>query len=94
MHDDVSPTGRLGGLAMTGQVRNWVRLVKGKPKFDHKALRDPSFTRAERDVAAKAAGKVTGMPQRALLSGDKARTVPISPPSDPDYLRNENIAYL
>ncbi len=79
---------------MTGQVRNWVRLVKGKPKFDHKALRDPSFTPAERDVAAKAAGKVTGMPQRALLSGDKARTVPISPPSDPEYLRNENIAYL
>ena len=30
VHDDVSPTGRLGGLAMTGQVRNWVWLVKGK----------------------------------------------------------------
>ncbi len=38
--------------------------------------------------------RLTGMPQRALLSGDKARTVPISPPSDPEYLRNENIAYL
>ena len=89
VHDDVSPTGTLGGLAMTGWVRNWARLVMGKPKFDRKALHDPSFTPTERDAASKAAGKVTGMPQRAPLSGDNARTMPISVPSDPKCPQQE-----
>jgi len=35
--DDVSPTGKPGGLAMRGQVRNWARLVKGKPGFNRQA---------------------------------------------------------
>ncbi len=35
--DDRSPTGKPGGLAMRGRVRNWARLVKGKPVFDKDA---------------------------------------------------------
>ncbi len=34
VYDDVRPTGRPGGLAMRGKVRNWARMVKGKPVFD------------------------------------------------------------
>jgi hypothetical protein len=82
--DDLSPFGRPGGMAMRGKVRNWARLVKGKPKFDRKALHDPDFTPSERDVAAKAAGIVTGTPQRVASSGDNDRTVPISLPEGPE----------
>ena len=81
VYDDVSPTGRPGGLAMTGRIRNWARLVKGKPKFDQKAQIDPVFTPAESNVVTKAAGTVT--PQRAASSGDQAPTVPVSLQVDP-----------
>jgi hypothetical protein len=74
--DDLSPFGNPGGLAMTGRVRNWARLINGKPKFDQKAAREPDFTPAERNVVAEAAGRVTGSPQRVPSSGDKARTKP------------------
>ncbi len=37
---DVSLTGKPGGLVMTGQVRNWVRLARGKLWFDKDALRE------------------------------------------------------
>ena len=83
--DDRSPFGKPGGLAMTGRVRNWVRLVNGKPKFDQKALHDPDFTPAESNVVAEAAGRVTGTPQRVPSSGDNAHTAPISPLHGPDY---------
>ena len=59
VRDNLSPFGNPGGLAMFGKVRNWARLVKGKPKFDQKAQIDPIFTLAERNVVAKAAGRVT-----------------------------------
>ena len=37
--DDVSPFGRPGGLALRGPVRNWARIVKGKPNgLDHTRL--------------------------------------------------------
>jgi len=57
-------------------------------------LHDPVFAPAERNTVAEAAGRVIEVSPRTPSSGDKARTVPISPPSDPEYLRNENIAYL
>ncbi len=40
---DVSPTGKPGGLAMCGKVRNWARLVNGKPTFDKNALSELDF---------------------------------------------------
>ncbi len=83
--DDVSPFGKPGGLAMRGKVRNWARLVNGKPKFDRKAVPNPDFTSAERSVVAEAAGRVTDTPQRVPSSGDQARTVPISRMEDPEY---------
>jgi hypothetical protein len=83
--DDLSPFDNPGGLAMTGRVRNWARLVNGKPKFDRKASPDPDFTPDERSVVVEAAGKVTGQPQRVPPSGDKARTAAISPPDGPNY---------
>ena len=88
--DDVSPTGKPGGLAMRGKVRSWARLVKGKPKLDRKAVLDPDFTPFERGVVAEAAGKVTGTPQRVPSSGDKARTAPISVPDGPEYSQEDD----
>ncbi len=56
--DDLSPLGNPGGLAMTGKVRNWARLVKGKPSFDRQAKSAPEFTPDEVDLIAHAAGRV------------------------------------
>ncbi len=92
VYDDRSPFGGPGGLAMRGRVRNRARLVKGKPKFDRKALHDPVFTPAERNVVAEAAGRVTGTPQRVPSSGDNARTAPISLQDGPEYLRKDDVA--
>ncbi len=90
--DDRSPTGKPGGLAMRGRVRNWARLVKGKSRFDRKALHDPVFTPAERNVVAEAAGRVTGTPQRVPSSGDNPRTAPISLQDGPEDPRKDDMA--
>ncbi len=90
--DDLSPLGNPGGLAMTGRVRNWARLVKGKPKFDQKAARDPDFTPVERNVVAVAAGRVMGSPQRVPSSGDKARTKPFPLRDAPEPIRKSKEA--
>ncbi len=58
MWDDLSPYGNPGGLAMTGKVRNWARLLKGKPSFDRQAKPAPEFTPDEVDLIAHAAGRV------------------------------------
>ncbi len=46
VHDDRSPFGHPGGLAMTGQVRNWASFEtpNGKPMFRMKSQPDPDFT--------------------------------------------------
>ncbi len=44
VYDDLSPTGKPGGLAMRGKVRNWSRLVKGKVTFDRQAKPATEFT--------------------------------------------------
>ncbi len=67
--DDLSPTGKPGGLAMRGKVRNWSRLVKGKPNFTRKARSDPDFTPDERQVIAQAAGKVVDFDETRPASG-------------------------
>ncbi len=63
--DDLSPFGKPGGLAMRGKVRNWARLVKGKPSFDGQAKPVPEFTPNDVDLIAQAAGRVA-LPQKAL----------------------------
>ena len=59
-HDNVSPTGRPGGLAMRGKVRNWASFEtpKGMPMFRMKSMPDPDFTLEQRATVAKAAGVV------------------------------------
>ncbi len=60
VYDDVSPTGKPGGLAMRGAVRNWASLdtPKGIPMFRMKSKPDPDFTPDQRAAVAKAAGVV------------------------------------
>ncbi len=69
VYDDVSPTGRPGGLAMTGRVRSWARLVKGKPNFTRKSQPAPDFTPDERHVIAQAAGTVVDLDEIRPASG-------------------------
>ncbi len=56
--DDVSPFGKPGGLAMTGRVRNWARLINGKPNFGRDASTEADFSPQDRDLIALAAGRV------------------------------------
>ncbi len=42
VYDDIDPFGRPGGLALTGQVRNWARLVNDKLSFDKDAPSNPT----------------------------------------------------
>ena len=60
VYDDLSPTGKPGGLAMRGKVRNWANLEtpKGMPMFRMKSKPDPDFTPEQRASVAKAAGVV------------------------------------
>ena len=73
--DDRSPTGNPGGLAMRGRVRNWARLVKGKPKFDKGAPSETDFSSGKRDMVAQATGRVTETdsprPENARTSADR-----------------------
>ncbi len=54
VHDDVSPTGRPGGLAMRGRVRSWAsfQTPKGMPMFRMKSNSDPDFTPEQRAAVA------------------------------------------
>ncbi len=58
VYDDVSPTGKPGGLAMRGKVRNWSRLGRGKVTFDRQAKPATEFTPKEVDLIARAAGRI------------------------------------
>ncbi len=60
VYDDLSPTGKPGGLAMRGKVRNWASLEtpNGKPMFRMKSKPDPNFTPEQRATVAKVAGVV------------------------------------
>ena len=61
--DDRSPSGKPGGLAMRGQVRNWASFEtpKGMPMFRMKSQPDPDFTPEQRAAVVKAAGVVVSM---------------------------------
>ena len=56
--DDVSPTGKPGGLAMRGRVRNWARFVKGEPIFTKDAPSEGDFLPQGRGMIAQTAGQV------------------------------------
>ena len=80
--DDVSPFGKPGGLAMRGKVRNWARLVKGKPTFGKDAPCETDFSSGERDMVAQAAGRVT---ETDSPRPENARTAATHPSDGPDH---------
>ena len=85
--DDLSPFGKPGGLAMTGRVRNWARLVNGKPSFDKDAPSEVDFSPHERDLIARAAGSVVEIDSSRP---DNGRTGATRPLGGPDYPQNED----
>ncbi len=80
--DNLSPTGRPGGLAMRGQVRNWARLVKETPTFGKDAPCKTDFSSGERDMVARAAGRVT---KTDSPRPENARTAATHPSDGPDH---------
>ncbi len=74
--DDRSPSGKPGGLAMRGQVRNWASFEtpRGMPMFRMQSEPGPDFTPEQRAALAKAAGVVvsTDADSRDTLSPGRA----------------------
>ncbi len=90
VYDDVSPTGRPGGLAMTGRVRSWARLVKGKPNFTRKSQPAPDFTPDERHVIAQAAGTVVDLDEIRPARGFSGAVCATSPSDGPEHPQKED----
>ncbi len=88
--DDISPFGNPGGLAMTGKVRNWARLVKGKPSFDRQAKPAPEFTPDEVDLIAHAAGRVLEASGTDSPAPGNARTDATRPSDGSDYPQEQD----
>ena len=81
--DDVSPFGKPGGLALRGRVRNWARIVKGKPKFNKDAPANADFSSQDRELIARAAGQVIDPAEIDSPAPDNARTARSRLPDDP-----------
>ncbi len=79
--DDLSPFSNPGGLAMRGRVRNWARLVNGKPVFDKDAPSAVDFSSHDRMLVAQAAGRMVDLTETDSVRPENARTAP-SAPSD------------
>ncbi len=90
--DDLSPFGKPGGLAMTGRVRNWARLVKGKPNFTRKAKPDSDFMPDEREVIARAAGTVVDMAGVPAASGLPGAVCVTRPADGPEHSQGQDDA--
>jgi hypothetical protein len=83
--DDRSPFGKPGGLAMRGRVRNWARLVKGKPVFNKDAPSEVDFSSHERELVARAAGRVVELTEVGPARPENERTAPSCPSDGPDH---------
>jgi hypothetical protein len=92
VYDDLSPTGRPGGLAMRGKVRNWASLEtpNGNPIFKMQSQPDPNFTPEQRAAAAKAAGVVVSID--ADSRGTFAPGCATHPSDGPEYPQKEDRA--
>ncbi len=82
--DNLSPFGKPGGLAMTGRVRNWARLVKGKVTFDRQAKPATEFTPKEVELIARAAGRIFDAAGIDSPAAGNARPAPISVRDSPE----------
>ncbi len=85
VHDDLSPFGKAGGLAMRGRVRNWALISNGRPSFMTGAKPDPSFTPQERESTAHAAGQVIELTGKDSSRPYNARTGETRPSDGPRY---------
>jgi len=83
--DDLSPFGKPGGLAMTGRVRNWARLVMGKVTFDRQAKTAIEFAPEEAEMIARAAGRVFDAAEIDSPAPGNARTAATRPLGGPGY---------
>ncbi len=88
--DNLSPFGKPGGLAMTGRVRNWARLINGKPKFNKDARPETNFSPQERDLIAQAAGQVFDATEIDSPRSDNARTGASRPSDGSDCLQEQD----
>ncbi len=70
---------------MTGRVRNWARLVKGKISFDRRAEPEPEFTEEQRVAVGKAAGMVTDLGQKSQAGGGERAVCATRHLDGPDY---------
>ncbi len=61
---------------MRGRVRNWARLVKGKPVFDKDAPSAVDFSSHDRMLVAQAAGRVVDLTETDSVRPENARTAP------------------
>ena len=88
--DDLSPFGKPGGLAMTGRVRNWARLVKGKVTFDRQAKPATEFTPKEVELIARAAGRIFDAAGIDSPAAGYARPAPISVRDSPEHPQKDD----
>ncbi len=90
--DDRDPFGKPGGLALRGRVRNWARLVNGKPKFNKDAPSETDFSPHERDLIARAAGRVSDTAEIDSPRPDNARTARSHLSDGPEHPQGQNRA--
>ncbi len=83
--DDRDPFGKPGGLALRGQVRNWVRIVKGKPVFNKDASSEMDFSPHERTMVEQAAGRVARLTKTDSARPENAHTARSRPPDGPEH---------
>ncbi len=87
--DNLSPFGKPGGLAMTGRVRNWARLINGKPRFDRDAPSEADYSPGERELIAGWAGSVAEIDSPRPAHGHTGAS---RPQDGPDCLREQDSA--
>ena len=92
VYDNLDPFGNPGGLALTGRVRNWARLVNGKPGFNRQAQSEEDFTPEERTAIAQAAGTVTALMESAPPGVANARTARSHPSDGPQHPQGQDRA--
>ena len=91
--DDRDPFGKPGGLAMRGRVRNWARLVKGKPVFNKDASSEVDFSSHERRLVARAAGRVIEPAgENGLATARQRPYSAISPRGRPEHPQGQDRA--
>ncbi len=88
--DDLSPFGKPGGRAMTGRIRNWARMVKGKVSFDRQANPVLVLTPNRVEMIARAAGRVSDAAGTDSPASGNARPGASRPSDGPTHPRGDD----